>query len=70
MEVRVENREMIFKVPLFELRQNNDNNWKKMTEKDFLLNLNNSFTQITPALEKMFDGEEIVTSSIIFRIRN
>jgi hypothetical protein len=60
---------MIFKIPLFEIKQNNANSWKKMSEKDFLLNLNKSLTLITPALERMFDGEEFITSSIKYRIR-
>ena len=62
--------EMIFKMPLFEVKKNNDENWKKMTETDFLLNLNECFPKISPALEKMFDGEEIVTPSLTYRIKN
>jgi len=42
---------------------------KKIPEKDFLLNLNKSLTLITPALERMFEGEEIITPSIKYRIR-
>ena len=41
-----------------------------MPEKDFLLNLIEPFTHVTSALERKFDGEEIVTSSITNRIRN
>lgn len=61
---------MLFRTPSFETRRNKDENWIKIPEKDFLLNLNESFPQISPALEKMFDGEEIVTSSSTYRIKN
>jgi len=60
---------MIFKIPLFEVKPNTDNSWKQMPEMDFLLSLNESFTQISPPLEKMFDGEQIVTASIAYRIK-
>ena len=59
-------KEMIFKMPQFEVKYINENNWKKVPEKDFLLNLLDAFALITPILRKMFEGEEIVTSEFRF----
>jgi hypothetical protein len=60
---------MIFKTSLFEVKPKNDNSWEKMPEKDFLSSLHEAYSQISPALEKMFGGEEITTASIAYRIK-
>ena len=62
-------REKISKNPLYEVKYSNENNWTKLSEKEFLVNLFKSHTVITPILKRLFNGEEIVTHSAIFRIR-
>ena len=62
--------QMIFKMPQFEVKYKNTTNWKKVSEKTFLLNLLNAFDRISPLLTKMFNGEEIDTPSENYRIRN
>ena len=70
MVVREEVGEMLYRSPLFETKLNSDDKWTMMPERDFLLNLIESFPNVTPALKKLFDGEEIVTPSIKYRIRD
>ena len=60
---------LICKMPQFEVKYINENNWKKISEKDFLLNLLDTYDQITPILGPLIKGEEIVTPSAIYRIR-
>ena len=66
----MDSREKTSKNPQYEIKYSNETNWIKVSEKEFLVSLHNSNTQITPILKRMFDGEEIVTHSAIFRIRS
>ena len=59
---------MLFKLPEFEIKTIIDNNWKKVSEKEFLIKLLDTFETITPVLSEMFKGEEICTQDCSFRI--
>lgn len=59
---------MIFKLPLFEIKNLNENGWKKVSEKDFLLRLADAFELITPVLTEMFQGKEISTPDCTYKI--
>jgi len=62
-------REMISKQPQFEVKYINENNWEKVSEKELLINLHKAYAMITPIIARMFNGEEIATSSAMYRIR-
>jgi len=61
--------EMIFKLPKFEIKNFSENDWNRISEKDFLLKLVDSFELITPVLSDLFQGKEIITNYYIYRIR-
>ena len=61
--------ELICRMPEFEVKYLNGNNWKKIPEKDFLLNLLDTYDRISPIIATLIEGEEVVTSSAIYRIR-
>lgn len=61
--------EMIFKLPKFEIKNFSENDWNRISEKDFLLKLVDSFELITPVLSDLFQGKEIITNFYIYRIR-
>ena len=61
--------ELICKMPQFEVKYIKENNWKKISERDFLLNLLDTYDRITPILGALIRGKEIVTPSAIYRIR-
>jgi hypothetical protein len=61
---------MLFKLPQFEIKTIIDNNWKKVSEKEFLIKLLDTFEAITPVLSAMFKGEEISTQDCSFRIQS
>ena len=44
--------EMIFKLPKFEIKNFSDNDWNRVSEKDFLLKLVDTFELITPVLSE------------------
>ncbi len=62
--------EMIFKLPQFEIKDFIENDWKKVSEKEFLVKLVDTFELITPVLNEMFQGKEISTRDCIYRIQN
>jgi hypothetical protein len=61
--------EMISRLPLFKIKDINGNGWKTVSEKDFLLRLEDTFEMITPALTEMFRGREISTRDCIYKIQ-
>ena len=61
--------EMIFKLPLFEIKNLNENDWNRVSEKDFLLKLLDSVELIIPVLSDLFQGKEIITIYRIYRIK-
>lgn len=62
-------KELICRMPQFEVKYLEENNWKKIPEKDFLLNLLDTYDQITPIIATLIKGEEIVISTAVYRIR-
>ena len=63
-------RQKMFKLPEFEIKTIIDNNWKKVSEKEFLIKLLDTFEAITPVLSEMFKGEEISSQDYSFRIQS
>lgn len=45
-------REMIFNLPQFEIKELSDKDWKKVSEKDFLIKLVDNFDLISPVLRE------------------
>jgi hypothetical protein len=62
-------KEMIFKLPQFEIKNFSENDWNRVSEKDFLIKLVNTFELITPVLSELFQGKEIITNFCIYRIK-
>lgn len=60
---------MIFKFPQFEIKEFNENGWKKVSEQEFLIRLADTFELITPALTEMFQGRVISTVDCIYKIQ-
>ena len=61
--------EMIFQLPKFKIKNFSENDWNRISEKDFLLKLVDTFELITPVLSDLFRGKEIVTKFCIYRIK-
>ena len=61
--------EMIFKLPKFEIKNFSENDWNRISEKDFLLKLVDTFEVITPVLSDLIQGKEINTKFCIYRIK-
>ena len=61
--------EMIFKLPQFEIKYSSEKDWRKVSEKDFLIKLVENFDPITPILREMFRGKDFITHKCVYRIQ-
>jgi hypothetical protein len=61
--------EMIFKLPQFEIKDSSEKDWRKVSEKDFLIKLVENFDPITPILREMFRGKDFITHKCVYRIQ-
>ena len=61
---------MKFKTPRYEVKYFREKSWRNISEEGFLSSLLEDYDLITPVLTKIFEGEEIVTSGAIYRIKN
>jgi hypothetical protein len=61
--------QMIFRMPRFEIKNISGTDWEKVSEKEFLLKLSDEFNLITPVLNDIFQGKEIINRDFIYRIR-
>ncbi len=68
-EVSMNSTEMIFKLPKFEIKNFSENDWTRVSEKDFLLKLVDTFELITPVLSDLVQGKEIITNFCIYRMK-
>jgi hypothetical protein len=61
--------QMIFRMPQFEIKNISGTDWEKVSEKEFLSKLSDEFNLITPVLNDIFQGKEIINLDFIYRIR-
>jgi hypothetical protein len=61
--------QMIFRMPQFEIKNISATDWEKVSEKEFLSKLSDEFNLITPVLNDIFQGKEIINLDFIYRIR-
>jgi hypothetical protein len=60
---------MIFNLPQFEIKELSDKDWKKVSERDFLIKLVDNFDLISPVLREMFRGKDFITINCNYRIK-
>ena len=66
----MDSREMIFNLPQFEIKELSDKDWKKVSEKDFLIKLVENFDLISPVLREMFQGKDFIIRNCNYRIQS
>ena len=61
---------MEFELTCYEVRQIDEDEWHKISEKTVMERLVDSFDPVTPVLSKILRGEEIILSHEIYRAIN
>ena len=60
---------MMFTMPRYEVKYFDKENWEEISEKIALEKLSDAFYQLNPVLSDLLQGNPILTSEAIFRIK-
>ena len=60
---------MLFSMPSYEVRYQDTQDWEKISETKALGKLQEAYGQITPVLQEMIDGKQVLTPQAVFRIK-
>jgi hypothetical protein len=59
----------MFEMPQYEVRDLNMSEWENISEIDIMQKLHESFERVTPAIQKMIDGEQVLTQYAVYRLK-
>lgn len=60
---------MQIEMPQYEVRNSNEDRWEEISEKTFLETLADVFDPVTPILDDILHGKEIITPYGIYRLK-
>ena len=60
---------MMFEMPQYEVRDFNMSNWRDISEVDTMQMLHESFDRVTPAIQQMIEGEQVLTQYAVYRLK-
>ena len=60
---------MLFWLPNYEVKYNHKKTWEKISETKVLGKIQETYGQVTPAIQEMMDGKQIPTPNAVLRIR-
>ena len=61
---------MMFEMPQYEVRYFNMTEWKEISEIDIMQKLHEYFDRVTSAIQKMIEGEQVLTQYAVYRLKN
>ena len=53
----------------YELKYHEDEEWQEVSELRVINELYKAFKEVTPAIKKMIEGEEVVTQYAVYRLK-
>lgn len=59
----------MFSKPLYEVRCNEKNEWKEISENEIMNGLYKIYKRVTPAIKEMIKGKEVQTPDGLYRLR-
>ena len=60
---------MMFEMPQYEVRGLNMSEWGDISEVDIMQKLHENFDRVTPAIQQMIDGEQVLTQRAVYRLK-
>ena len=60
---------MIFKMPQYEAKYHEDEEWQEVSEIRVINELYKAFKKVTPAIKEMIDGKEVKTPDAVYRFK-
>jgi len=59
----------MFEMPQYEVRDFNTADWEDISEMEIMQKLHESFDRVTPAIQQMIDGEQVLTQYAVYRLK-
>ena len=60
---------MMFEMPQYEVRNLNMSEWRDISEIDIMQKLHEFFDRVTPAIQQMMEGEQVLTQYAVYRLK-
>ena len=60
---------MSFAMPLYEVRRHGDLEWEEISEIDLMQRLHESYDRVTPAIQQMIEGKQVLTPEAVYRLK-
>ena len=60
---------MMFEMPQYETRSFNTAEWRDISEVDIMQKLHENFDRVTPAIEQMIEGQQVLTQYAVYRLK-
>ena len=60
---------MLFAMPSYEVKYHDKTEWEAISETKVLAKLQEIYDRVTPAIQDMIDGKQVLTPKAVFRIR-
>ena len=62
-------RWIMFTMPRYEVRYNENEEWKEISELEFMDGLYKLYHRVTPAIKEMIEGKELRTPDAVYRLK-
>jgi hypothetical protein len=59
----------MFEMPQYEVRSFNTAEWEDISEVDIMQKLHESFDRVTPAIQQMIEGQQVLTQYAVYRLK-
>lgn len=59
----------MFSMPRYEVRYDDNEEWKEISELEFMDGLYRSYHRVTPAIKEMIEGKELRTPHAVYRLK-
>lgn len=61
---------MMFAMPQYQVRFHDETEWEEISEIDLMQRLHESYGIVTPAIQQMIEGEQLLTPDAAYRLKN
>jgi hypothetical protein len=60
----------MFSMPQYEVRFHGRAQWEEISEIELMHLLHESYDRVTPAIQQMIEGEQVLTTDAVYRLKN
>jgi len=60
---------MIFTMPVYQVRYHGEQDWEDISEAELLQKLHETHERVTPAIQFMIEGHQLLTANAVYRLK-